>query len=220
MVRIDMVSDIACPWCAIGLSTLERALEDLKGRIDAEIYLQPFELNPDMPPGGQEVIEHLSEKYGIGPDQVRENQQRIYDRAVQVGFEFHPQGRTHVYNTLNCHRLLHWAQETVGWQGALKLKKALFAAYFTTASNMDDLQTLLGAVTQAGLDADQARTILESDQYTQAVRAEETRWKMLGIQAVPAFILDNHFLIQGAQSEAYLVAALEQAQERQQDTQK
>lgn len=214
-VRIDMVSDIACPWCAIGLTTLENALKALQGSIAVEVHLQPFELNPEMPKGGEEVISYLSAKYGIEPDQVRINQQRIYDRAKEVGFEFHPEGRKHVYNTFDCHRLLHWAANECGVEQALALKKALLAAYFTRAENMDDLQTLLDAVQTAGLDTDRAAQVLSEDEFAQAVRSEQTRWKMLGIRAVPAFILDNKFLVEGAQPQENLVAAIRQASERQ-----
>ncbi|AWB35259.1 DsbA family oxidoreductase [Orrella marina] len=215
-VRIDMVSDIACPWCAIGLTTLENALKELQGSIAVEVHLQPFELNPDMPKGGEEVISYLSAKYGIEPDQVRINQQRIYDRAKEVGFEFHPEGRKHVYNTFDCHRLLHWAATECGVEQAFSLKKALLAAYFTRVENMDDLQTLLDAVQAAGLDTDRAAQVLSGDEFAQAVRSEQTRWKMLGIRAVPAFILDNKFLVEGAQPQENLVAAIRQASERSQ----
>lgn len=213
-VRIDMVSDIACPWCAIGLTTLENALKEVQGSIAVEVHLQPFELNPDMPKGGQEVISYLSSKYGIEPDQVRANQQRIYDRAREVGFEFHPEGRKHVYNTFDCHRLLHWAATECGPEQAFALKKALLAAYFTRVENMDELQTLIDAVQIAGLDTDRAAQVLSGDEFAQAVRSEQTRWKMLGIRAVPAFILDNKFLVEGAQPQENLVAAIRQASER------
>lgn len=210
-VRIDMVSDVACPWCAIGLTTLENALQQIQGSIAVEVHLQPFELNPDMPKGGEEVITYLSNKYGISPEQVRTNQQRIYDRAREVGFEFHPEGRKHVYNTFNCHRLIHWASTECGLPQGMAMKKALLAAYFTRADNIDETSTLLDAVQAAGLDTDRAAEVLSTDEYAQAVRAAETRWKMLGVQAVPAFILNNRYLVEGAQPEENLVSAIRQA---------
>ena len=110
-IRIDLVSDIACPWCAVGLSTLDRALEQIDPAVKVEVHVQPFELNPNMPLGGQDVIEHLTEKYNMSAEQVLKNQQNIYMRGAEVGFTFHPEGRKRVYNTFNCHRLMFWAEE-------------------------------------------------------------------------------------------------------------
>lgn len=214
VVRIDVVSDVACPWCAIGVKTLENALKAIQGSINVQVHLQPFELNPDMPEGGQEVLTYLSRKYGTSVEQVKANQQRIYDRGREVGFDFHPEGRKNVYNTFNCHRLIHWASTEYGPEQAFSLKKALLAAYFTYADNMDDVQTLINAVQAASLDTDRAAQILASDEFSQEVRAAQTRWKMMGIQGVPAFILNNKFLVEGAQPEENLVAAIRQAHER------
>ncbi len=212
-VRIDFVSDVACPWCAIGYTTLETALNTVDTPV--EVHLQPFELNPDMPVGGQEVIGYLADKYGISHDQVKINQQRIYDRAAQVGFRFHPEGRKHVYNTFNCHRLIHWATQEHGRDAALNLKRTLLEAYFTRADDMDQVQTLLTAVEQAGLDQARAKQVLQSDEFEQDVRAAQTRYKKLGIQGVPAFILNDRFLVEGAQPVEHLISAIEQAAQRQ-----
>ena len=211
-VRIDFVSDVACPWCAIGYTTLETALNTID--VPVEVHLQPFELNPDMPAGGEEVIGYLANKYGISPEQVKINQQRIYDRAAQVGFRFHPEGRKHVYNTFNCHRLIHWATQEHGLDAAWNLKRALLEAYFTRADNMDDAQTLLSAVETAGLDRARAQEVLKNNEFEQEVRAAQTRYKMLGIQGVPAFILNDRFLVEGAQPVEHLISAIEQASTR------
>lgn len=211
-VRIDLVSDVACPWCAIGYTTLETALATIE--TDVEVHLQPFELNPDMPEGGQDAIEYLAAKFDITPEQVKINQQRIYDRAAQVGFRFHPDGRKRVYNTFNCHRLIHWATEEHGLQAAWALKRELLAAYFTRADDMDDAQTLLAAVQAAGLDQKRAAQVLANNEFDHAVRAAQTRYKMLGIQGVPAFILNDKFLVEGAQPVENLVAAIEAAAKR------
>ena len=211
-IRIDFVSDVACPWCAIGFTTLETALSTTD--IPVEVHLQPFELNPDMPEGGQDAIEYLAAKFGTTPEQVKINQQRIYDRAAQVGFRFHPEGRKRVYNTFNCHRLLHWATEEHGLQAAWRLKRELLAAYFTRADNMDDAQTLLAAVQAAGLDQKRAAAVLADGEFEREVRAAQTRYKMLGIQGVPAFILNDKFLVEGAQPVENLVAAIEGAAKR------
>lgn len=211
-VRIDFVSDVACPWCAIGYTTLETALSTLNTPV--EVHLQPFELNPDMPKGGQDAMEYLAAKFGITPDEVRINQQRIYDRAAQVGFRFHPDGRKRVYNTSNCHRLIHWATQEHGLDGAWALKRTLLAAYFTRADDMDDAQTLLDAVQQAGLDVKRAAKVLADGEFEHEVRAAQTRYKMLGIQGVPAFILNDKFLVEGAQPVENLVSAIEAAAKR------
>lgn len=222
VVRIDMVSDVACPWCAIGLTTVEKAITLTErmsgGQVSVDLHLQPFELNPDMPEGGEEVVGYLARKYGISEQQVRINQQRIYDRAAEVGFNFHPEGRKHVYNTFNCHRLIHWAETEHGPEAALALKKDLLAAYFTDIDNMDDTSTLLDAVKSAGLDAERAEQVLANGEYEQEVRAAQTRYKMLGIQSVPAFILNNKFLVEGAQPVENLAAAIQQAAKRAHDT--
>jgi len=210
-VRIDFVSDVACPWCAIGYRTLETAVLTLEMPI--ELHLQPFELNPDMPAGGREVLAYLADKYGISVEQAEINQQHIYERAAQVGFRFHPDGRKHVYNTFDCHRLIHWAGEQIDAQAAWRLKGTLLEAYFTRADNMDLAQTLLAAVERAGLSSQRAEEILQSDEFAHDVRAAETRFQMLGIQAVPAMILNNRFLIQGAQPVEHLQAAIVQASE-------
>jgi predicted DsbA family dithiol-disulfide isomerase len=221
-VRIDMVSDVACPWCAIGLTTIEKAIaltERLSGgKITVDLHLQPFELHPDMPEGGEEVIGYIARKYGISEQQARINQQRIYDRAAEVGFAFHPDGRKHVYNTFDCHRLIHWAEIEQGPDAALLLKKSLLGAYFTEVGNMDDSATLLAAVTAAGLDAERAAQVLADGEYENQVRSAQTRYKMLGIQSVPAFILNNKFLVEGAQPVEHLAAAIQQAAKRGQDT--
>lgn len=211
-VRIDFVSDVACPWCAIGFTTLETALSTVQTPV--EVYLQPFELNPDMPEGGQDAIEYLAAKFGISADQVRINQQRIYDRAAQVGFRFHPEGRKRVYNTFNCHRLLHWATAEIGLQAAWALKRELLTAYFTRADDMDNTQTLLDCVKAAGLNPDRAAQVLADDEFRREVRAAQTRYKMLGIQGVPAFILNDKFLVEGAQPVENLIAAIEAAAKR------
>lgn len=211
-VRIDFVSDVACPWCAIGYTTLETALASVD--VPVQVHLQPFELNPDMPVGGQEVIGYLANKYGISPEQVKINQQRIYDRAAQVGFRFHPEGRKHVYNTFNCHRLIHWAGQEHDLNAAWNLKRALLEAYFTRADNMDDIQTLLSAVDAVGLDRARAQEVLDNNEFEHEVRAAQTRYKMLGIQGVPAFVLNDRYLVEGAQPVEHLISAIEQAAKR------
>lgn len=199
-LKIDFVSDIACPWCAVGLSSLELALKNVATDMTVEIHFQPFELNPHMPFGGQDVIEHLTEKYGSTEEQVKKNQANIRARAAAVGFEFHPDGRKWVYNTFNAHRLLHWAGlEKTDAQAQHRLKKELLATYFTLAVSLDDTNNMLDAVKRAGLDADRAKQVLESDEYTQDVRAAQQFYMGAGIHAVPAVIFNDKYLVEGAQ---------------------
>jgi predicted DsbA family dithiol-disulfide isomerase len=199
-LKIDFVSDIACPWCAVGLGGLEQALRDIGDSIAVEIHFQPFELNPQMPVGGQDVIEHLTEKYGRTEEQVRANQANIRARGAAVGFTFHPEGRKWVYNTFNAHRLLHWAGfESPDPMAQLRLKKELLATYFTLAVSLDDQSNLLDAVARAGLDTARAKAVLDNNEFAQEVRDRQAFYTGAGIHAVPAVIINDKYLLEGAQ---------------------
>jgi len=195
-LRIDFVSDIVCPWCAVGLASLEQALQRLQGEVDAEIHFQPFELNPQMPPEGEDIGEHLQAKYGLTEAQLAENQQRIRERGAELGFVFDMDARSRTWNTFDAHRLLHWA----GLEGRQReLKHALLRAYFTEGRNVSDHDTLLSLATSAGLDADRARAILASDEFTAEVREAEQFFQRNGIRGVPAVIIERKHLISGGQ---------------------
>lgn len=197
-LKIDFVSDVVCPWCAIGLAALETALQRLDGVVQAEIHVQPFQLNPDMPPEGEEIIEHLSRKYGMAAEQVRTNQAAIRQRGKEVGFAFNSAGRSRTWNTFDAHRLLHWA----GLQGAkqeLALKHALLAAYFTDGENPSDHEVLARRAQSVGLDGEAARAMLQSDAHAEAVRARLRFYAGQGIQAVPSVVINDRHLIQGGQ---------------------
>ena len=172
-VKIDYVSDIACPWCAVGLGGLEQAIKNISDEFEVEIHFQPFELNPDMPPGGQEVFEHLTQKYGKTVEQVRATQNDIKARAAAVGYPFHPEGRKHVYNTFNAHRLLYWAGLEHGAQAQHRLKRELLITYFQLAVDLDDPKNVLDAVSRAELDTDRAASILATDEFAAEVRAQQ-----------------------------------------------
>ncbi len=197
-LKIDFVSDIACPWCAVGLGALEKALERLQGQVQAELHFQPFELNPHMGPGGQDLGEHLTEKYGSTPEQQAQIRQTISARGAEVGFTFHPGGRGRVYNTFNAHRLLHWA-ELQGLEQQHALKKAFLEAYQGRAECIDDAEVLLAAVVQAGLNASAAREVLASDDFTSEVRERQQFYTRAGIRSVPAIIINDKHLISGGQ---------------------
>jgi predicted DsbA family dithiol-disulfide isomerase len=213
-LRIDFVSDVACPWCAVGLGALEQALANLAPNITATIHLQPFELNPNMGPGGQDLGEHLTQKYGTNAEQQAEIRATITARGAEVGFTFNPNGRGRVYNTLSCHRLLHWAEsldddeQSHGY--ALALKKSLLRAYQGRAANMDDPAVLLACVAEAGLDADDAAAILNSATFTEAVRQRQAFFTQAGIQSVPAVIINQRHLISGGQPAQVFEQALRQ----------
>jgi len=197
-LKIDFVSDIACPWCAVGLGALEQALARLQGQVQAELHFQPFELNPHMGPGGQDLGEHLTQKYGSTAAQQAQIRQNIAARGAEVGFEFHPGGRGRVYNTFNAHRLLHWA-EGQGAGAQHQLKKAFLQAYQGRAECMEDPEVLLASVAVAGLNVDAAREVLQSDAHTAEVRERQQFYTQAGIRSVPAVIINDKHLISGGQ---------------------
>ena len=195
-MRIDFVSDVVCPWCAIGLAALEQALQRIGDDVDAEIHFQPFELNPQMPPEGEPTAEHLRRKYGLTDAQLVENQERIRQRGAELGFTFAKGGRSRIVNTFDSHRLLHWAG-IEGRQAALK--HALLRACFTDDRDVSDHDTLATIASSIGLPEDQAREILTSDTYAADVRAAEQMFQRSGITAVPAIIINQRHLISGGQ---------------------
>ena len=209
-IKIDFVSDVACPWCAVGLGELQAALKQIGDRADIELHFKPFELNPQMPVGGQEAIEHLTQKYGLSETQVQANQAQIRERAAAVGFQFHPEGRKRVYNTFDCHRLLHWAKKEYDSDAQLKLKRELLNTYFCLAVNLDEQENLLNAVERAGLDRKLAKAVLDQGDFAQEVRESESMYTKAGISSVPSVILNDQYLIQGAQPASSFVSALEQ----------
>lgn len=198
MLKIDFVSDISCPWCAVGLSSLYRALERLEGVVDARLHFQPFELNPRMPAGGQDLTEHLTLKYGSTPEQQAAIRETLRQRGAEVGFIFHPDGRGRVYNTFDAHRLLHWAG-LEGGEKAPALKKALLEACHRDQAAMDDPAVLLGAAAKAGLDPLRAGEVLAGDAFAGDVRRREAFYRDAGIRSVPAVIVNDRHLIPGAQ---------------------
>ena len=208
-LKIDFVSDVSCPGCAVGLSSLEAALTRVAPEVTAELHFQPFELNPQMPPEGQDTFEHLNQKYGSSREQQAEAREMIRQRGAAVGFEFSPEGRPRVYNTFNAHRLLHWAElESPAKQAALK--KLLLKAYFTDSQNPSDPEVLVRAATEAGLDAARAREILASDEYAAETRERERMYTDAGIHSVPAIIINDQHLISGGQPVEVFERALRQ----------
>ena len=208
-LKIDFVSDVSCPWCAVGLGALEAALKRVAPEVSAELHFQPFELNPQMPPEGQDTFEHLNQKYGSSHEQQAQAREAIRQRGAAVGFEFSPGGRPRVYNTFNAHRLLHWAElEDPGKQ--VTLKKLLLKAYFTDSQNPSDPEVLVRAATEAGLDAARAREILAGDEFAAETRERERIYTDAGIHSVPAIIVNDQHLISGGQPVEVFERALRQ----------
>jgi len=208
-LKIDFVSDVSCPWCAIGLASLEKALARLDGEVAAQLHFEPFELNPHMPAGGQDITEHLTQKYGSTPQQQEASRDAIRERGAALGFDFRREGRGRIYNTFNAHRLLHWAGE-IGAERQRALKKALLKAYFTDGRSPEAIDVLVDAASEAGLDPVRAREILEGDEYAAQVREREQFFLDHGIHAVPAVIINDRHLIQGGQPPEVFEQALRQ----------
>jgi predicted DsbA family dithiol-disulfide isomerase len=194
--RIDIafVSDVACPWCAIGLASLDQALARVSGEMEAAIRIEPFELNPDMSPEGAEVVPYLARKYGRTPEQIAQAQARIRERGAAVGFSFGP--RNHVWNTFNAHRVLHWA----GLEGrAVELKRALLRAYHGEGRNPGATDVLVDLAGAVGLDVVRAKAIAESDEFAAEVRERERFWLQQGVNGVPFVVVNDSIAIEGAQ---------------------
>lgn len=206
-VKIDFVSDVSCPWCVIGLKSLETALVALKDEVAADLHFQPFELNPQMGAEGQDITEHIAEKYGSTPTDIERNRENIRARGAEVGFDFNMQKRGRIYNTFDAHRLLHWA-ETQGKQEALK--NALFSAYFTEGRNPSDHEVLLDVSRKVGLDPKRVSEILKSNEFAAEVRQRENFYADRGIRAVPSVIINDKHLIQGGQPAEVFESALRQ----------
>jgi len=206
-VRIDFVSDVVCPWCVVGLKSLEQALAKLEGQVVADLHFQPFELNPQMPPEGEDIGEHLRRKYGSTDEQMQRNRENITKRGAALGFEFRMDKRDRTWNTFDAHRLLHWA-EGEGQQQALK--HALFRAYFTDGENISSHDVLVKAAESAGLSGARAREVLAGDTYAAEVREQERFFTGNGINAVPAVIVNEQHLISGGQPPEVFEQALRQ----------
>ncbi len=208
-MRIEFVSDVACPWCAVGLGALDEALRRLGDEVAATVRFEPFELNPQMGPEGQDVTEHITEKYGSTPAQQVQSRAQISERGAEVGFTFRTEGRGRVWNTFDAHRLLAWAA-TLGEAPQRALKMALLQAYHGRAEMMADRATLARIAGEAGLDSARAAEILAGDAFATEVREREQYWHLMGISAVPSVVINGRHLIQGGQPAEHFEAALRQ----------
>jgi predicted DsbA family dithiol-disulfide isomerase len=203
---IAFVSDVACPWCAIGLASFEQALARLGNEVAVKLHFEPFELNPDMPPEGAETVAYLMRKYGRTAEQVAQAQARIRERGAAVGFAFGP--RKHVWNTFDAHRMLHWA----GLEGrGLELKRALLLAYHGEGRNPGAADVLVELAGAAGLDSARAQAIASGREFATEVRERERHWREQGVSAVPTVVVDGRYAIEGAQPPEAFEQALRQA---------
>ena len=205
-LQVDFVSDVACPWCAIGLASFEQALKDVGDEIQVDLHFQPFELNPTMAPEGADAAEYLIAKYGMSREQLAVNRQRIAERGAAVGFTFGE--RKHVWNTFDAHRMLYWAgaEGPAGSQHALK--KALLQAYHGEGRNPGAREVLLQCAAAVGLDTERAGAVLANQEFGDEVREAERFWQEAGIDGVPALVVNRRHLIQGGQSPEVFAQAL------------
>lgn len=203
-VTIDIWSDVMCPWCVIGYKNLEAALASLEGEIEAEIRWLPFELNPDMPPEGEESRAHIARKYGRTPEQAEAGRTMMAERAAAAGFPFDYTGpgdppRSMLWNTFDAHKLLKWTLDSAGAKAQTRLKLALFAAHFQQRRNVGNRDVLLDVVEEQGLDRAAAMAALDDPQVAAEVRAEEQLAFDNNVSGVPAMVIDRKFIVPGAQ---------------------
>ena len=204
-LRIDIVSDVVCPWCVVGYKQLDEALKQTQ--TDYEIHWHPFELNPNMPAEGQNMREHIIEKYGSSAQESDASRARITEAGAEVGFDFNFTDDMRMHNTFNLHQLLHWAQP----QGRMHdLKQALFTAHFTHGRNISANEVLADIAAEVGLDRAEAVAVLEDQRFAQDVRELEQHWQRQGIQSVPAIIFDEQHLVSGAQGVDNFTSILKQ----------
>lgn len=206
-VSIDFISDLVCPWCALGATALEQAIKNVAGEVSVELTFKPFELNPDMPAEGENAVAHLMRKYGRSAEDVAAGKAMQIARGEAIGFTFDLEKRSHFYNTFDAHRLLTWALRE-GRQVALK--KALLRGYFSDGQNLSDRETLVRLAAEVGLDAEAAREVLASGAFAKEVRVLEEFYRERGINSVPAMVLNGRHLVSGSQSVEYYEQMLRQ----------
>ena len=217
MLRIDFISDINCPWCALGLAALDAAIQQLGDETPVEIHCQPFELNPQLPAGGVKLKDYLQQKYGMGDAQIRSVHDTIAARGRELQFTFAE--REFLWNSFDCHRLLYWAEQEYSAEKQVQLKRALMHAYQGEGRNISQTEILVDVVGQVGLDKHRAETLLASNEFTQEVRALQQTWVNAGISAVPSLVINRQHLLQGAQSPDVYAQALRDIAQQQNPSQ-
>lgn len=203
-LAIDIFSDVMCPWCVIGYQNLKKALGELGSEVAAEVRWLPFELNPDMPPEGEESAAHIARKYGRTPEQAEAGRTMMAERAREVGFPFDYTGEgepppSMLWNTFDAHKLLRWTLAAAGPETQTRLKLALFAAHFQQRRPINDRSVLLDVAESVGLDRAAAQAAFDDPALAETVRAEEQQAWEMNIGGVPAMVFDGKFLVPGAQ---------------------
>jgi predicted DsbA family dithiol-disulfide isomerase len=208
-LQVDIVSDVVCPWCIVGYKQLQKALDTMPGRFAVELVWHPFELNPHMPQEGQDLREHLAQKYGTSAEQSRAARDRLTALGDSLGFTFDYFDGMRMVNTFRAHQLLHWARE----QGSqTRLKLALFEAFFSLRENVNDDRVLAAVAARVGLSSAQAMAVLADSRYATAVRAEQQVWLEREVHAVPTFFFNERYSVPGAQEAATFVRVLSKIQ--------
>lgn len=204
-VKIDIVSDIVCPWCIIGYKRLEKAIESLRGEVKTELHWHPFELNPNMPQGGENLRSHLAAKYGTTLEGSIKARANLTAMGKELGFQFDYFDEMKMYNTFKAHQLLHYS----GTKGKSKeLHLRLFSAFFGERKAVDDIDVLVSEAVSVGLDEGACRFILETSEFAEIVRQDELLWQARGIRGVPAFVFNDKHMVSGAQEPKLLVEAI------------
>ncbi|GGB63992.1 DsbA family oxidoreductase [Blastomonas aquatica] len=213
-LKIDIVSDVVCPWCIIGYKQLRKALEIIGDEVEPQITWHPFELNPQMAPEGEAISEHVARKYGASPEQSAANRSRLQETGDRLGFAFNHSPGMRIYNTFKAHQLLTWAGETQGSDAQTRLKMAFFAAYFQDNRDVSDEDVLLNVVADVGLDPEDGRAVLNDPDNEAAVRSHLDHWIEQGISGVPAIIFDGKYLVPGAQEAETFVNVIRKVREK------
>jgi len=210
-VRVDIWSDVVCPWCYLGTRRFEEAVARLEGR-EVEVVHRAFELDPTVPQEGMDLAEYLGRKFG-GAQRVALTHDRLDRAAGDVDVDFRWDGKRRI-NTFDAHRLAAWALDTAGPQVQNDLHQRLFRAYFTDNRDLADHAVLAALAADAGLDPDRAAEVLASDAYADEVRADERQASELDIHAVPTFVIEGRWVIPGAQEIDTFVELLDRAEQR------
>ncbi len=205
-ITVDIVSDVVCPWCYVGFKRLQLAMSAMEGT-EFEIRWQPFELNPDMPEEGQDLQEHMSEKYGSTPAQSADSRQLLKAVGMSLGIEINHIPKARIVNTFRAHQLLHWAEH---FGKAQSLMIAMFERYFGIGCNLNDIDELLKLATKVGLNSEDARKILEEGTFATVVRQKEAVWLQRGVRSVPTYIFNEKYALSGAREPGEIVAVLNQ----------
>lgn len=206
-LKIEIVSDVMCPWCVVGYKNLEQALLQLSQTISADISWHAFELNPDMPKEGQNLAEHLMQKYGQSKAQSEENREQLTQLGKQAGFNFNFDENSIMINSFDCHRLLSWSKKH---NKQTELKLALFKAHFSDKVYLNDQSALLAVVASVGLPLDDAKEILETNAFVDEVKSEQDQMRQFGISSVPTFIINEKYAINGGQAVETFKQALQE----------